>query len=223
MRIALITPDRGDRPEFIEHCRMQMKRQTKKDIEHIVVDSPPIDGIVDIVPRIRIGMKVARMMQIDCCMIIENDDYYADNYVEKMAGYFESGAALIGLEDTIYYSLQQRSWRSFIHRGRASLFCTGFRISALSEYIWPDDQLLYFDMHLWASGLSKKLAMINNAPIGMKHGVGFSPGNYHNGIVNGKHSTGMRPDENMAWLRRHTRPESFEFYRSYSEKLINKQ
>ena len=219
MRIAAITPDRGDRPEFLEHCIMQMKRQTMP-VEHIVVGYAGKEGVIDIVPRIRHGINIARMKGIDLCLIIENDDYYPDNYAEKMSQCFSSGAALIGLEETIYYSLQNRSWRNFLHLGRASLFCTGFRISGLQEYVWPDDQLLYFDMHLWKADVSKKLIQINHPPIGMKHGAGFCPGNYHNNLVNGKQASGMRPDDKMAWLQRRIRPESFEFYRDYSEKLM---
>lgn len=56
-------------------------------------------------------------------------------------------------------------------------------------------------------------------PIGIKHGIGFCPGNYHNGIVNGHQAKDMHEDKNMRWLERRIRPESFEFYQKYSLKL----
>jgi hypothetical protein len=47
----------------------------------------------------------------------------------------------------------------------------------------------------------------------MKHGTGFCPGNYHNGIVNGKPAKNMNNDDNLMWLKEHVRPEGFEFYK----------
>jgi hypothetical protein len=212
--IALITPDRGDRPEFLDHCRWQMERQTIKNLMHFVIDDPGIDGVVDIVPRIRKGIQLAKDGGFEYCFIIENDDYYPDNYIEAMMVYFNhsSGTDLLGLDRTIYYSLQSKSWKILPHLGRSSLFCTAFKISGLSNYRWPNDQLLYFDMHLWAHNCRKKLVSLAQVPIGMKHGTGFCPGNYHNGIVNGKKVRNMNTDGNLGWLKKRVRPESFEFY-----------
>lgn len=218
-KIALITPDRGDRPEFLEHCKWQMQRQTIKNFTHFIIGEPGVDGVVDIVPRIRRGIQLAHHAGFEYCFIIENDDYYPDNYLERMMANFPYSAGLLGLDDTIYYSLQQKAWMSFTHPGRASLFCTAFRLSALSDYKWPDDQMLYFDMHLWSFNCFKTLIKLSHPPIGMKHGSGFCPGNYHNGIVNGKPAKKMYQDADMSWLRKRIRPESFAFYRSYCEKL----
>ncbi len=178
-----------------------------------------VDGVVDIVPRVRKGIALAAAAGIEYCFIIENDDYYPDNYIEKMMFHFHQGIGLLGIDQSIYYSLQSKSWMVFSHPNRASLFCTAFRISALQNYKWPADQLLYFDRHLWAHACKKAFPCLGHPPIGMKHGNGFCPGNYHNGMVNGHKVRNMRPDDNMQWLEKRVRPESFEFYRNYNRNL----
>jgi hypothetical protein len=223
IKIALITPDRGDRPEFLDHCRWQMQRQTIKGAKHFIIGEPGIDGVVDIVPRVKKGIKLASEEGFDHCFIIENDDYYPDNYLEKMLYHFRDETGLLGICETIYYSLQLQGWMLFSHPGRASLFCTAFRISSLQNYAWPDDQLLYFDRHLWMHKCKKSLIALGHPPIGIKHGNGFCPGNYHNGIVNGKPARNMKVDTSMQWLRKRTRPESFKFYSDYSNKLIKSE
>jgi hypothetical protein len=194
-----------------------MERQTIKGAFHFVLNEPGKDGVVDIVPRIRNGIRLAASEGFDYCFIIENDDYYPDNYLEKMICYFRNDIGLLGIQETIYYSLQLKRWVYFCHPGRASLFCTALRISALKDYAWPDDELLYFDLHLWKYRCRKTLVNLSHPPIGMKHGNGFCPGNYHNGIVNGKAAKNMKEDPKMLWLKKRVRPESFEFYLNYNK------
>jgi hypothetical protein len=210
--IALITPDRGDRPEFLEHCIWQMQRQTLRLGSHFIINGLGKEGVVDIVPRIKRGIKNAMEEGYDICFIIENDDYYPDDYLERMMANFKN-TDLLGIDETIYYSLQLKRWRNFSHPGRSSLFSTAFRISGLSDYRWPDNQLLYFDMHLWAHKCKKTLIALQHPPIGMKHGKGFCPGNYHNGLVNGKLARHMYEDNYLEWLRKNVREESFILYK----------
>jgi hypothetical protein len=214
-KILLLTPDRDDRPEFLEHCRWQMLRQTLKPGAHFVINGPGERGVVDIVPRLKKGVKMAIENGFEYCFIIENDDYYPDDYLEKMMFYFNlwKETELLGIGETIYYSLQHKKWRVLTHPERSSLFCTAFRIQGLKNYQWPDDRLLYFDMHLWTYKCTKKLITFSDPPIGIKHGTGFCPGNYHNGIVNGKQAKNMNNDDNLMWLKEHVRQESFEFYK----------
>ena len=61
INFCVITPDRGDRPQFLEHCRYQMNRQTVKLDLHLVIgqeDHKPIPGVVDIIPRIKKGIEM---------------------------------------------------------------------------------------------------------------------------------------------------------------------
>lgn len=216
-RIALITADRGDRPEFLKHCIYQMTRQTVKADIHLIINSPGKPGIVDIVPRIRHGIAEAKDFNAKYCLIIENDDYYPDDYVETVVKFLER-FDLVGMPMTKYYSLQQNSWKDMVHPGRSSLYLTSFRTEAMTDFAWPADDLLYFDIHLWQH-FRRSRGFINHfkqVPIGMKHGKGFSPGNFHNCVVNGKKMNNMTADPGRAWLKSHVRPESFEFYQSLS-------
>jgi hypothetical protein len=88
-KIVLITPDRNDRPELLEHCKYQMLRQTLRPYDHLVVNFDAVQGVVDIVPRVKKGIKIAGEMGADSCCIIENDDYYPDNYLEVSAAALE--------------------------------------------------------------------------------------------------------------------------------------
>ncbi len=218
-RICLITPDRNDRPKFLEHCKWQMLNQTIRAGAHFIINDPAIEGVVDIVPRIRKGIDVAKKGGFQFCFIIENDDYYPDWYLEKMTRCFDRGADLVGIQETTIYSLQLPGYRCSSHPGRSSLFCTAFRISALDNYVWPEDTLLYFDMHLWKHTCNKQFINPFFQPTGIKHGEGFCPGNFHNGISNGKPMTKFTIDTNHSWLRRKVRTQSFLFYTRLNLKL----
>jgi hypothetical protein len=211
-KVILITPDRNDRPEFIEHCRYQMERQTFRAYDHLVINHDPVPGVVDIVPRVRMGVNIAADMKADYCMIIENDDYYPDNYVETVVKYLER-FEIAGADKSIYYSLQHNCLKILEHPGRASLYLSAFRTESMKSFVWPEDTMLYFDIYLWANHQGRKgFTKFAYTPIGLKHGNGFTPGNFHNGVVNGKGMKGMIPDPGRNWLKSHTRKESFEFY-----------
>ena len=221
MKICAITPDRNDRPEFIEHCKWQMERQTRRLDAHFIINYPAEKGVVDIVPRIKKGIDDAINAGFDACLIIENDDYYPDNYVNEMSRLFYK-ASLIGISITEYYSLEYTGVKIFNHPGRASLFCSGFLLEDMKRFVWPSDKLLYLDLYLWKSNLSKYLTVLENNPLGIKHGLGFSPGNYHNKIVNGKLiKKKINADHNLVWLTGRVRSESFEFYKKIIHENTN--
>ena len=211
--ICLITADRNDRPKFLEHCIWQMKRQTYKAGEHFILNDIAVEGVVDIVPRIRKGIELAKNGGFEYCIIIENDDYYPDDYVEKVSIALEN-AQMVGIQTTTLYLLQQNFPRVSQHPGRSSLFCTAFKISALENFSWPDTTLLYFDRELWKHNCNKGYLNLQNPPIGIKHGVGFCPGNFHNGIQNGK-PLRIPLNNSREWLKQRVRKESFEFYKQF--------
>jgi hypothetical protein len=211
-KLCLITPDRNDRPEFLEHCKWQMERQTVRAGHHYIInDKPRSQSEVDIVPRIKLGMAMALRDGFESCLIIENDDYYPDDYVARMSEYLHQ-SLMVGIDQTVYYNIQQPSFRRLFHAGRSSLFCTGVNMKAIEDYQWPENGLLYFDIHLWKHTCWKVFQAFTYGPVGIKHGTGFCPGNFHNGIVNGKPAKGMIDDRDYHWLKSQVRAESFEFY-----------
>lgn len=213
-KIVLITPDRNDRPELLEHCKYQMQRQTVK-AEHLIINYEATPGVVDIVPRVKEGIRQAKELGADHLLIIENDDYYPDNYVETMLKCLKR-FGIVGCDRTIYYSLQYNCLKIMAHPGRSSLFLTGLEIACMKHFPWPEDTMLYFDIYLWQKIAARRgYAHFPSPPVGMKHGSGFTPGNFHNGVVNGRAMKGMMPDPDRKWLRSHIRKESFEFYEQF--------
>jgi hypothetical protein len=210
MNICLITPDRRDRPEFLEHCRWQMKRQTLK-ADHFIIDDEPKEGVIDLVPRIKKGLEIAKSGNFDYCFIIENDDYYPDTYLENMIRNL-GNQTLIGIERTTYYSLETLNWRTFIHPGRSSLFCSGFKVAGMSGFEFPHDETLYFDLDLWKYPRTRHFVVPDQMPIGIKHGIGFCPGNFHQNQSNGKPSKWTFEDPELHWLKSNVRRESYDFY-----------
>src|SRR5690606_6048878 len=143
-QFAVIIPDRNDRPEFTKHCLMQIQRMTLQPDKIIHVNWPAITNEIDLVERVYHGVLAAKGMGIDLVFIMENDDYYPADYFERFG---DMKADFFGDDLTFYYNLKSRSYSSFPHKYRSSLFTTGFRISKLKDFQWTGNQ--FVDMRLW--------------------------------------------------------------------------
>jgi len=189
-----------------------MDRQTLKPDVIYLIDYKPKSDKPDLVPRIKEGIQKAEADGFEYCYIIENDDYYPDDYFEKMQF---NGYDFVGINKTIYYSLKQRAFSFTDHRNRirSSLFCTGFKILAIEGFTWPADDFTKLDIRLWDSIIRKRDCHVFNEledmPIGIKHGIGLCVTNAHKDNYQYQKS-----DKNLTWLKQHTRSESFEFYKS---------
>lgn len=228
-KFCIITPDCGDRPEFLEHCFFQSANQTIKNVEHLLVSRPPIGLKPDLTYKIRSIWEVLRRdKKFTHIVIMENDDYYPDNWVETLMGYdFD----LIGIESTYFYHLNFKRWNYFEHSGHSSLFCTAFKIEALLDYKWPKDDDLYLDINMWKNfymrftplSVTKDVITIQpeQMPIGFKHGIGFCPGTHHTQKYEGEYK---HDDSNLLWLSEHVkRKASLGFYKNQIEKLQYKR
>jgi len=207
-RFAIIIPDRGDRPELLEHCLYQMGRQTvKPECKYLINYLPHSSTVPDLVARVRRGIDLAREDRIDIVYIIENDDYYPDDYFEKN---FIGDYDFVGIPFTHYYHIMTGGHWYDEHPESSSLFCTGFRLSVLSdEFHWSMVQGVMLDSYLWKYAAEQcRCSLLQNPalPIGIKHALGYCPGAGHN--VN----MYSEIDKNFAWLRSRIRPESFDFY-----------
>jgi len=178
MRVGLITPTRGDRPQFIEQCKKLMKLQTLQPNEWEIVDEKPLNNEVDITYRFRIGFERLKD-KVDVIVIIEDDDWYSSSYIEKMVnGWIDNGKPdIFGLNNTVYYNINTNKYTHFYHKGRASMMATV--LSAKAKINWGKDNYAYTDMVLWQQlkGVSVDLGIIN---MGIKHGVGLCGGAGHN-------------------------------------------
>lgn len=211
-RIATLTPDRGDRPQFMAQCLAQIDRFIPSPDFVIQVTYAPISNQVDLIPRVKKGIEIAKQNDIDVIYMIESDDKYDSNYLEQLPiGDYD----FIGYNSTIYYNIRKRTWERTYH-DHSSLFCTAFKVSALEGFVWPPDDYLWLDLALWkfAKQNNKKWKLLDCEPpcIGIKHGVGKVGGRGH--VQNLKNS-----DPNMDWLRSKTDPQAFEFYHNINKQL----
>jgi len=222
MNIAVIIPDRGDRPQFLERCLMMMERQTLKPAHIELVNEPPAGEGVDITWRYRVGYERLRNQGFDLIAFIENDDYYSDGYLEYMAGqWIKNGKPdLLGLNHTIYWHITWRRWFVLKHPRRSNAMNTcivpGLHVQ------WPLDHDPYTDVWLWNRWEFTKTSPTHSTPLrvtsqgesdlpvrkvvlvpdkeyclGIKHGVGLCGGKNHvDGI-----KRYVNDDADGAWLR----------------------
>lgn len=223
-KLCIITPDSQDRPQFIEHCVYQASRQTVP-VKHYVISRKLEQGKPDLTAKIKAGVNLAYQLGFTHCVIMENDDYYPDDYIETI---MEHEFDLFGIEQTIYYNIALRKYNFFEPEGRSSLFMTAFKVEAILDYPWPADTEVYLDFHMWKhfnvqfneNSLSKNVVLLQdhdlfNTPVGIKHGLGACGGNGH-------HESEMytkTDDELKVFKSLIKRPESFQFYKKIMENL----
>ncbi len=214
IKFCAITPDRGDRPQFLEHCKYQMDRQTVKPDVHIITGPEAIEPgpFADIIPRIKAGIETVKYLGFNYVFIIENDDYYPDNYFEQMLFGFEKGYPFVGISKTIYYSIFLKRYSVLHHTGHSSLMCTGIDLNFFDYFPWPADTEKFLDKKIWAWAIENHIIKFidpGNMPIGIKHGIGFCGGTGHN-----DNFPYQDFDSDMSWLKTTIRSESFAFYKS---------
>jgi len=218
MKIAVLIPDRGDRPKLMSNCLRMMQAQTLKPHTTIIMSGRPESDKCDITYRYREGYELATKMWmyafgygIDVIAFVENDDWYAPDYLETMAREWDAHGRpeIFGTNYTIYYHLKLKRYFILEHYDRASAMNTfikpGLRIT------WPVDEDPYTDMHLWQNcglrGVTFRPG--RHISIGMKHGEGMTGGGWHRDKLD------RFKTEDGGLLRDNLDPASFEFYNNY--------
>jgi glycosyltransferase involved in cell wall biosynthesis len=161
--ITAITPT-GDRPLAFALCQNWMRNQTRQPEQWLVID----DGKIPTSPLISmeyvrreprrddprhtliLNLKAAlSLIKGDIIMIIEDDEYYAPEYIAEMERRL-SGHEVAGIMRSKYYHLYYGGFFRHGNVNRASLAQTAFKKSFLPEF----EKLLYgdsfLDMRLWA-------------------------------------------------------------------------
>lgn len=208
MSFCAITPTRGDRPQFLDFCKHQVSRMAVKPDEHIIVDYKPESVKVDLTQRIRVGIELALKNGHEYAFILEDDDWYNPAYLEQMIKAMKSGAEFIGHQTTTYYNIFTHQYQSWDHAGRASLFMTGFKLSALDNFKWPVDETVFFDIILWSHAQKEKLKIhYTDKPLalGIKHGIGRTGGKGH--VIKMRNH-----DRHFSYLIKTVGKEDFQFY-----------
>lgn len=209
-----ITPSR-DRPKMFAFAKEQLDRQTVQPMDKYFISYSPTGSEPDLTRRVRLGIQLAEKHGIDIVYIWEDDDFYPKNYFELMD---IGDNDFIGYSDTFYYSLKSKTWHHEYHNDRqtngprSSLFCTGFRVSALKDLVWPPDHYLWLDIKLWnyARDTRKKVKLMDGNPcLGIKgHGEGTHAGKSH--LRTFEHA-----DYDLNFLRKRTEDYQFEFYKNW--------
>jgi len=178
MKICVIIPDRGDRPKLTEQCLKYMNRQTRKPdhIEHVLWK--PKENVYDLTERIRIAYETLRD-KFDVFAIIENDDWYSDQYLKAYLAEWEKAGKpdLFGSDHTYYYHIKKDQYKLMTHPNRASLFTTW--IKGGLDIDWPKDDDLQLDMKLWSNPKLSKATTKLTLAVGIKHGIGKCGGIGH--------------------------------------------
>ena len=177
MKVSVIIPTTGERPQFVDHALRMVSRQTYRDniIETTVVQNADKTRPT-LVENVRKGYEEA---EGDLVVIWEDDDYYRDDYIETMVKSWEPGLEVLGVNHSTYYHLGALKLRTMIHPDRSSLMNTVLK-AKLTEIPWDGD--IFLDMRIWKAVHDKVLKgkLINEQKaIGLKHGIGRSGGRAH--------------------------------------------
>lgn len=215
MKIAVLIPDRSDRPEFLRNCIRMMGAQTLTPAKILVVDRPPLNCLPDITMRYRLGYEELSDGDYDLIAFIENDDYYAPNYLQTMADNWVANGRpdMIGTSYTVYYHIGLRKYFTMTHLTRSSAMSTLIRPGL--DIKWCIDTEPYTDMHLWSClpQLSKVIITPPLICVGIKHGTGLCGGKMH---IDKLHRY-VNDDPNFVYLRAVVNHEAAEFYTHHNE------
>lgn len=237
VKIAVLIPDRGDRPQFLKNCMRMLAAQTVLPAHVEVVNFPAViprsseetciaseiqgvstplrsaqhdNRICDITKRYRTGYDRLRNKGFDVIALIENDDWYSPQYLETMAEMWLrfKEPQLMGTGYTIYYHLKLRAWFPINHPRRASAMNTLIKPDLFID--WPPDHEPFTDAHIWKQLPGCLFTPEKHIALGMKHGEGLCGGLTHNN----RSARFVNKDPDFEWLKGVVDAESFEFYKN---------
>lgn len=215
MKIAVLIPDRNDRPRLLANCLRMMNEQTMKpDIVEVVNDAP-LGPDVDITWRYRMGYDRLRGKNIDAILFIENDDWYHREYIELMVGQWESVGRpnMLGHNYTIYYHIKKWAYFTMHHDTRSSAMNSLIRPDM--NFKWCSDKEAYTDMWLWENLKGVTFKPYQHLCMGIKHGEGLCGGHMHTSRMTRYEGELATQDPNKDFLRQTLDPVSFDFYSNY--------
>lgn len=214
MKIAVLIPDRKDRPELLKNCIRMIAAQTVQPDIIEIVDDEPLSNECDITWRYRTGYDRLRKKGIDVIAFIENDDYYSPQYLETMvAAWLQNGQPeLLGTNYTIYYHLKLKAHFTMYHNTRASAMNT--LIIPDLNVDWCKDSEPYTDMHLWSKLKGVVFRPTKHISIGMKHGTGLCGGHMHLDRLHRYAKHGVQ-DPDFSFLKNTLDENSFNFYSTF--------
>lgn len=212
MKVGVLIPTRGDRPLFMANCKRQLAKQTLQPAKVVIVDYVPFTKECDITQRYRKGYDQLRKQELDVIALMEDDDYYAPDYLQLITDeWVKAGRPdLFGTTYTIYYNIKLSAWLTFHHHTRSSAMST--LIAPDLNFKWCVDHEPYFDIHIWHEIKNRKLFRPEkHICLGIKHGEGLCGGQFHTN----RYDRYEEKDPEKKFLQEHMDPESFAFYSNY--------
>lgn len=218
IKIATITPTRGDRPTFFDRCKFYINRQTIKPDKIIIIDYPPKNNQFDLIERYRKGFEEAFRGGCDLVFPFEDDDWYHRNYIKTILNIWAiNKPPMIGILNIIYYHLKYKKYKFIKRANRSAMSCSAFTKSILN-IPWEGIGESYgnpnaLDWFLWEKFKGMAINLLQPFVIGIKHNIGLCAGRY------GHTSKEFYPnnDSEMVWLKNTIDNQSFNFY----QKLID--
>lgn len=210
MKVAVLIPDRGDRPKFLANCLRMVNGQTLKPDHIELVNDPPPSEKKDITWRYRTGYERLRGKGFDVIALMENDDYYHPTYLETMVRQWEEHGRpeIFGCNYTVYYHIRLFAWFTMHHVTRSSAMNTLIRPGL--DFPWTVDHDPYTDIWLWKV-LNGKIWEPPMICIGIKHGEGLSGGRNHTDRL----GRFVNDDSDHEFLKEHMDDEGYGFYSAY--------
>lgn len=226
IKIGIIIPNRGDRPEFMKNCLKQIESQTIRPYLIEVVDFLPESEAIDITKRYRIGYDQLRNKGLDLIAFMENDDAYAENYLEYMVKCWQESNTpdILGTTYTHYYHIKLQHYFTMYHYDRSSMMNTFIKPDL--NFNWCADWVAYTDMHLWDNCKQLSGALITPEPVislGIKHGVGLCGGAAHQNKLDLYYGPRGHKDIKAELLKSICIPETFNFYNNFYEPTYEKR
>lgn len=206
IKVGIIIPDRGDRPEFTANCLRMIRAQTRTPYAISHINHPPTSNDIDLVQRYREGYdKLSPVVDVIAC--IENDDWYDPSYLGTMidAWIISGEPEIFGIPHTVQYHLGLKKFNVVEHPGRSSMNSTF--IKSKLNFNWGDEKTAYLDMWIWKVLQGETYKPQRTITISMKHGQGKCGGQAHH-----YHKQYRLRDYHLQFLDYHLDPESFKFY-----------
>lgn len=211
MRIAVLIPTRGNRPELLQNCLRMVNAQTIKPDHIELVDQLPENESCDITFRYRTGYDKLRNQNFDVIFLMEDDDFYTVDYIENMLDAWKKHGQpeIFGTNYTIYYHIRLFSWFTFYHDVRSSAMST--MIKPDLKITWPADSEPYTDIHLWQQLKGVVFKPEKHICLGIKHGTTITGGESH---INRLHRYNNN-DDSKSFLKSIMDVDSFDFYSTF--------
>jgi hypothetical protein len=219
MRIGILIPTRGDRPELLSFALNQMERQTRRPDTIEIVNDSPLSQDKDITWRYRLGCERLLKNGADVILLIEDDDFYSEDYLDTMVTAWEKNgnSQIFGIGETTYYHLGLRSFYQQRHPERASAFCTMLTANGINKMKWPKDNYSFTDIEFWKNIPGKTFMPSKLIALGIK---GHNSGSLFGGIGHNSQWGGYKQtDLEMTWLKNIVDNKAFEFYKNISDRI----